>query len=595
MVKGLKSISGFCYRYYHPAGALLLRVFKSLSLDLKASGIYIHPEVYASITAFIQLLLLTPSAISLSLLYAKHIAHLNIQVSDLVLCFIALLPLSIALVIVGAPKIIAGSFSSGLEAEVPYMSVYVSVMATGGVPPFTSLKRLSMVSLLPRIRKLSGRITLLVDALGRDPISVMEEAADTVPSRSFRELLRGYTSTLRMGGDVVSYLLRKTEMILKEGAVKIRIIGERISGLMEAYISVSVLMALGIYVIYAMSLGMASMYSTFSFSMEQFTLFSYVLMPLLSLIFIYLADALQPKYPVTDYRPYKILLASTPIFMFTLTSLFLAFNIPELKLLPFIGFSNSLLEGLLASLGMRGYEPAIGLATSLILSTIPSAIADVKYSYERRGINEDLGVFLRDLVEARKTGLPLEECVRILSGRSYGRFTRHLKTMARMIGWGVPLSRVYEKLSRDIKSWTALINLYLLADTIEVGGGSSETLEVMARFAEDVNAIEREKRSVLKPLLFIPYIGALILIFSTIILLIYQKSLASMARMAFSYYSFTSTLLPPLIIHMYLMGLVAGKVSSGTISSGFKHSILLCIVGLIAMWLSPTISIQMGW
>jgi flagellar protein FlaJ len=43
------------------------------------------------------------------------------------------------------------------------------------------------------------------------------------------------------------------------------------------------------------------------------------------------------------------------------------------------------------------------------------------------------------------------------------------------------------------------------------------------------------------------------------------------------------TLLTPLILHSFMIGLVAGKVSSGRVSAGFKHGIFLVIASLIGI------------
>jgi flagellar protein FlaJ len=50
-------------------------------------------------------------------------------------------------------------------------------------------------------------------------------------------------------------------------------------------------------------------------------------------------------------------------------------------------------------------------------------------------------------------------------------------------------------------------------------------------------------------------------------------------------------LLTPLILHSYMLGLVAGKISSGRLSSGFKHSIFLVIVSILGILLVSSFKI----
>ncbi|MEM1719212.1 MAG: secretion system protein, partial [Thermosphaera sp.] len=42
-----------------------------------------------------------------------------------------------------------------------------------------------------------------------------------------------------------------------------------------------------------------------------------------------------------------------------------------------------------------------------------------------------------------------------------------------------------------------------------------------------------------------------------------------------------STVLPSIVLNTYLMGLVAGKVGSGSVAAGFKHALILTIVTML--------------
>jgi len=89
-------------------------------------------------------------------------------------------------------------------------------------------------------------------------------------------------------------------------------------------------------------------------------------------------------------------------------------------------------------------------------------------------------------------------------------------------------------------------------------------------------------------MLFIPYVGAGILLFSTIVFLAFMRAvIVSFGRQSVSIGEFVGFLLPPLVILSFLMGLVTGKISSGSIAAGFKHAIFLTIASLISVWLSP--------
>ena len=47
----------------------------------------------------------------------------------------------------------ASDRSSDLEREMPFAAAYISVMASGGIAPYNSFKRLTDVDLMPAMRK----------------------------------------------------------------------------------------------------------------------------------------------------------------------------------------------------------------------------------------------------------------------------------------------------------------------------------------------------------------------------------------------------------------------------------------------------------
>ncbi|MEM3666950.1 MAG: type II secretion system F family protein [Candidatus Bathyarchaeia archaeon] len=276
--------------------------------------------------------------------------------------------------------------------------------------------------------------------------------------------------------------------------------------------------------------------------------------------------------------------------------MFFPFLTPDLAL-PFAKPIMDFITFLRQTAGLeKGYEAALGLSFSLIVSTIPAVIAHSYYIKKGKDIVHDLTNFLRDLTEARKTGASPESCIESLSKKSYGNFGKHLKVAARQIRWGLPFKVIYETFKNKIKSWLALVNIYILVDAIEVGGGSPETLETLTRFSEMLSSLEKEKKSILRPLVIMPYIGAGILLFSTIIFLGFMRFvLYSFARQAIPYSDFLTIMVPPLILQAYLTGLVTGKISSGILSTGFKHALILTIAAVILMLLMSYFTIPFTW
>ncbi|MEM3174104.1 MAG: type II secretion system F family protein, partial [Candidatus Bathyarchaeia archaeon] len=366
----------------------------------------------------------------------------------------------------------------------------------------------------------------------------------------------------------------------------IRAFGERAALLLESYVAIMILSTLGISIVYLTSIAFQG-YWQGGFTAENFLLYAYIMVPVLSILFIYLSDLSSFQEPIYETAPYKIFAASLPLMMFLLLEMFFIYLVPELALaLPLADQFKGFLTFLRSIFSLElGFEPSIGMGIALIISTIPAALSHSYYNRRRgRSVVREVTNFLRDMTEARKTGASPEACISQLSARPYGEFSKHLKIVARQLRWGQPFRVVYETLRKRISSWFALINLYLLVDATEVGGGSPETLETMARFGEMQASLEKEKMAALRPLMIMPYIGSAIMVFSTLVTINFMYSaVMSISRVAIPFKQIVITIVPALVFQSYLMGIVTGKVSTGNVSAGFRHAIILTTITLLTI------------
>ncbi len=252
--------------------------------------------------------------------------------------------------------------------------------------------------------------------------------------------------------------------------------------------------------------------------------------------------------------------------------------------LPFISEIPTILRSILTL--EEGTEPALGLALSLIILSLPMTIFDNHYSETEKGILDGVTNFLRDLVENRKTGLSPEKSIQLLADRDYGKFSKYIKFMSAEISWGIPLKQVFEDFKSRVKNWLCLVNLYLLIDTIEVGGGTEESLESLAEFAEETRELETERKSSLAPLFLVPYMGAAILTITTLMLLQLFTSMATIGGQQIATVELAKMLVTPLILHSFILGIVTGKIVNGRVSAGFKHAMILVIVSVAGIYVA---------
>ena len=583
------NLRDFCYAHFGWAGRGLSTIFRGMERSLDAAYMKVHPEVYLSVVSFVVFLtLMIP--LTLSILLGTGLFP---NIPFLPLGGILIVPLStlipIIIIIIGVimPKTAASNRIAGLKIEIPYASMYISVMTSGGLSPYESLLRLRYMDLLPNMRNEISRIETIVVSTGADPVTAMERAARVINMNDYKELLLGYASTVRSGGDTLHYLFNQTKTMFSNLSGRIRAMGENMGMLMEAYTIVGILGVLGLFLIFVVGISLPA--AGVSISPAQFFLFSFVILPVMSVLFIYFGDTAQISYPVSNWKTYIVFAAAVPIGALLATQMvlpffdrsFLLFHPPYnlvISIRSMLGFSE-------------GTEAAIGLSLTLIITAVPGLAADFYYTGMEGNLQHGITVFLRDLLETRKSGLSPERCIEALSSREYLGFSKHLRMINMKLSWGYPLRQIYDEFRAKVRNWLALVNIYFLVDTIEVGGGTEESLETLAEFAESTKRLENEKKATLMPLTIVPYIGAALLTATTVMFLQFFTNMSGLG-MTIQYVTLYRILLTPLSLHSFILGLVTGKIVSGRVSAGFKHAILLTLVALGGIW--AVSNIQLG-
>jgi flagellar protein FlaJ len=560
----LKTLEAWSFRIFgRVAPSFLKNVFEFKSY-LERAKIKIYPETYVSLMFFIALLTL-PLSIACIIIVILY--------GFMPMIFLIPFPFYVMIGFLLIPMSRAQERAASLEREMPFASAYISVMASGGIAPYASFRRLSKVELMPAMKSEAREIIKDVEIFGVDPLSAIEQAAKKNPLDIFRDFLAGYASTVIIGGDIGHFLERKAEDIFKMRALRVKAAAERLGMLLETFIIVMVLMSLCFYILFSVE----SIYSTGISIFSGIILYTYLFTPMLSMMFIYLAHSMQPKTPVVEMRPYKVFGICGAIAM---TIFLLLTSFMGLVEIPFFSQFSTIID------------LPVAIAIALFIATAPAAIVNSKLSKKKNSIELGINSFLRDLTEVRKTGLSPEKCIESLSTRDYGDFTRELRKISSEISWGVPAKKVIMDFIKRTRSWMTQIIMFLLVETIDVGGGTIAMIESLARFNNLTHEVEKEKKMAVRPYIMMPYFAAILLVATTSMMIGFTQSTLNVGGTlregsADSLGPMITTFTTSCIFHSYLIGLVAGKISEESIAAGFKHASLLVIIAVVAAKLVP--------
>ena len=560
----LKRLESWSFRLFGGiAPFFLTHVFQLKSL-LEKARIKIYPETYVSLMFLVAALTLPVSIVATTLL---------IIYGFMPIIFLIPFPLYVIVGFMLTPMSKSSDRATMLEREMPFAAAYISVMASGGIAPYNSFKRLADVELMPAMRNEAREIIKDVEIFGIDPLTALESAAKKNPLDIFKDFLSGYSSTVIIGGDIGHFLERKAEDIFKTRALRVKAAAERLGMLLETFIIVMVMMSLCFYILFAVN----EIQPTAGTSMMSgIILYTYLFTPMLSMLFIYLAHSMQPKTPVTDLRPYKTygLSAVVGVVIFLLLTNFMGIiNIPFLS-----GIATLI-------------DLPIAISVALCVATAPAALVYIRLNKTKTGMEQGVASFLRDLTEVRKTGLSPEKCIESLSNRDYGVFSKELRKISSQISWGIPLKRVILDFLSRTRSWMTQIVMFLLVETIDVGGGTIAMIESLARFNNLTQEVEKEKKMQVRPYLMMPYLASILLVATTVMMLGFTTGGVIPQAFAGTTPKDNSAIklifMTSVIFHSYLIGIVAGKISEESIAAGFKHATVLVIIACLAAEIIP--------
>jgi flagellar protein FlaJ len=551
----LKTLEAWSFRLFGSLAPSFLKNVFEFKGYLERAKIKIYPETYVSLMFFASVMMIPLSVIA---------AVIVILTGFLPLIFLIPAPFYVMIGFMVVPMSRAGERASNLEREMPFATAYISVMASGGIAPYTSFKRLAQVELMPAMKTEAREIIKDVEIFGTDPLTAIQNAAKNNPLDIFKDFLSGYASTVIIGGDIVHFLERKAEDIFKARALRVKAAAERLGMLLETFIIVNVMMSLCFYIMFSVqNIGVGG--SSGGGNVSTIILYTFVLSPMLSIMFVYLAHSMQPKSPIVEMRPYKVFgvcaVAGLALFLF----LFLSGSFGILSTMP------------------------VALALALFISAAPAAVVHGKLSGKTTGTEQGVNSFLRDMTEVRKTGLSPEKCIESLSHRDYGIFSKELRKISSEISWGIPLKKVMMDFVQRTRSWMTQIVMFLLVETVDVGGGTIEMIESLARFNNLTQEVEKEKKSSTRPYLMMPYFAALLLVVTTSMMLGFTTGTIGVAGSAPppDMGWIRQVFMTSAIFYSYMVGIVAGKISEESVAAGFKHAAILVIISIIAAELLP--------
>ena len=456
------------------------------------------------------------------------------------------------------------------ESELPFAVMIFTLMAASGISPYDSWKKMRKLSFLPTFKKEADEVVRQVEVLGKDPLTVMQQRGEHTQSKLYRNFLGGFVSSVRSGGKLTDYMKSQLKSIFELRYINLNRSIERIAALVEAY-SVMLIVVLCTYILFVVfsSSSVMDLLSSSSISISPVIsyLIAFVAMPVMSCIFILMAHNMQKSaFPDLKDLYKKALVFIIPVF-------------------AVIGFFGVIGTNFLKPIGL----PEIA-TIGLVAASLPMAIQYYRISKINYNAEESIPSFIRDITESQKTGLsPEKSIVQATKRKDYGPFSKFLDLIRSQIEWGIPLRRTFDNMRREIRSWFVIVNFAMMVETIEIGGNSIQSLEILSEYSEKEREMQVSRRALLKPYILLAFMwSALIAVTTTIVAIttsmmtgMVSSDLSSVAQIAMQ--GQLNVFSVGIIIQCWISGFFIGKISEGNFGAGFKHSALLAATAYISL------------
>jgi type II secretory pathway component PulF len=134
----------------------------------------------------------------------------------------------------------------------------------------------------------------------------------------------------------------------------------------------------------------------------------------------------------------------------------------------------------------------------------------------------------------------------------------------------------------------------MMIETVEIGGNSSQALEILSEYSEKEREVQTSKRALLKPYILLAFIWSILIAVTTTIVALTTSLMTTVVSTSLSPVTVLAmqgqidVFSIGIIFQCWISGFFIGKISEGNLAAGFKHSALLAATAYISLVLART-------
>jgi flagellar protein FlaJ len=184
--------------------------------------------------------------------------------------------------------------------------------------------------------------------------------------------------------------------------------------------------------------------------------------------------------------------------------------------------------------------------------------------------------------------MTLTRAIEVNAERDYGPLTEELRKTVAQLTWKVPLETALQSFSDRCDTPLARRTTLLILEASKAGGDIQESIDSVNRHIEELQSIERKRKTQMRPYIALIYISFFVFLVTVFIIVTqFFASVSSMGGLGFlgakpvPVETYSQIFLYMAIVEAVFGGLAGGKMSSGSLKHGFKHVLVLTVISFV--------------
>ena len=457
------------------------------------------------------------------------------------------------------------------------------------------------------------------DFFGHDVVTAIHHLAQTTPSEKLKDFLQDLLSVIESGGNMAEFLSVRVRLYQEEARFEQKQFLNILSLVAESYVTLFVAGPLFLIIIMVV-MGMMG-----GSAVYQLTLVTYAIIPVGSVIFIFLIYHLSDKTEKTElYIRTKWLKTYANIRIYqkkdeeSLLEQLKKYD----RIRNFVYFIRHPLESFINNVNLTLYVTvpiAIlysvitflqvplytnnelylsviddHIAIALLVVLIPYAVFYGIWAKKVLGIQELIPDFLERMAGINQSGLTIAQGIAIMVNTNLGLISYEIRKIKKDMDWGANFTEALVRFEERVSTPSIARTVTLITKASEMSGQIGEVLSIAAADAKMTEMLKKERHAEMFIYTVIVYLAFFVFLFVVAVLTmqflpvlenISTQGISATGILSgigtISIATFGRLLYHACLIQAFFSGLIAGQMGESSLAAGVKHACVLLLITIV--------------